>query len=166
MALPEDDLFPQDYIRSPRLTPFENLEGAKVFWLILKIDEHARARAADREQLPGLKGEDKEKLQAAIDGHTAAIDQAKGEQQTLAGTDAAAKRALVKANVERWIRNLRSRVLDFKRYEREERKLAGDANNKQDRDRHEGNAQADRDEADRYDRMAAELDYDLHQAGL
>jgi hypothetical protein len=166
MALPEDDLFPPDYLRSPRLTPYQNLEGAKLYWLILRADEHASALAEDRRQLPGLNGENKAKVQAAIEAHTAAINEAKGEIKVLDGADAAAKRALVKANVERWIKNLRSRALDFRRYEQQERKAAADANNKQDSDRHEGNAQADRDEADRYDRMAGDFDHDLSEAGL
>jgi hypothetical protein len=166
MPFPDDDLFPPDYIPGPRFTPYENLEGAKLFWLILKTDEHRTALAQDVKQLPGLNPEQREIIEAAAKGHRDAINEATHEMGVLTGNDAAAKRALVKKNVQAWIANLKSRASDFRRYADKEHQEAADANNKQDRERHEGNEQADREEANRCERMAGELDHDLKAAGL
>src|SRR5271169_6343329 len=43
--------FLQITFRAPQVTPYQNLEGAKLFWLILKTDDHLCARAHDRVQL-------------------------------------------------------------------------------------------------------------------
>jgi hypothetical protein len=166
MALPEDDLYPQEYVRGPRFTPYENLEGAKAFWLILRRDSHQSALEEDRRQLPGLNREQREIIEEAMRQHQAALDEIKREADVLLGNDQRARKALVKKNVEAWIRHLRSRAHDYRRYADEEKELGKDANNPQDRERHEANEKADRDEEDHLARMAGELAHDLAEAGL
>src|SRR5262249_41491299 len=130
MALPDDDLFPPDYTRSPRLTPYENLEGAKLYWLIRKLDTHQSVLNVDRRQLPELNGEQRAIIEEQIRAHEAAITEVGREIRVLEGKNIQAKRALVKRNVEVWIRHLRSRAQDFRRYADIERQQASDATNK------------------------------------
>jgi hypothetical protein len=149
-------------VRSPRLTPYENLLGAKIFWLIRQIDAHQSAAAVDGKQLKEA-GAD---VQGAITEHQRLIDSAKAELRVLDGNDEAAKKKLVKQNVESWIRNLRSRAADYRRYARDEEKQAAEADNEQNRDQHEANAHADTEEANHDENMAGELSSDLGEAKL
>jgi hypothetical protein len=166
MPQPEDDLYPREYIRSPRYTDYENLEGAKLFWLILKRDNHQTALDEAKALVARLDGAERAVVQEQIRRDQAAIDEVKREAAILSGSDAQAKKALVKKNVEAWIRDLRSRAADYSRIGAVEKQLAKDATNSQDRERHEANATADLDEHNHLERMAGELAHDLAEAHL
>jgi hypothetical protein len=167
LVLLPNDLFPSNYLRG-RLTAWESLLGAKDFWLLLRIDEHQAMVDLYKEQLrnPELDRDKRDAAKEFLKEHEKAVADTKAEQKILLRGTPQQKRDLVKKNVEAWIRNLRSRAADFRRYAAEEHKLAGEATTKQDIDRHEGNEQADNHEANDLEKMAGELSSDLAEAKL
>jgi hypothetical protein len=91
-----DDLFPEHYLRGPRLEAYDSLLGAKLYWLILKKDFHASALGVDRRQLREQGEETPADVKARIDAHAAAIAESEEGIKVLSGNDMLAKRALVK----------------------------------------------------------------------
>lgn len=162
-----EDLFPDGYIHSPRFDSYSNLLNAKIDWLEKKILRHQDAIDEEKKMLnaPGNEG-NKDTLQAEIDQNTAEVNAAKDELKVLRGNDEKAKKALVKKNVENWIRELEARIRELNRIEEQEKKAASDANNKQDRERHEANAKDAADEARDDAKEATDLRSDLEKAKL
>lgn len=162
-----EDLFPDGYISSPRFDSYHNLLNAKIDWLEKKILHHQDAIDEEKKMLkaPGNEG-NQETLQGEIDRNTAAVNEAKDELKVLRGTDEKAKKELVKKNVEQWIRELEARIRELHKIEEEEKKAASDANNKQDRERHEANAKDAAKEAQDDAKETTDLRGDLEKAKL
>lgn len=168
-ALPavSEDLFPDGYIDSPRFDSYGNLLNAKIDWLEKKRLRHQDAINEEKKMLnaPGNEG-NKATLQAEIDQNTAEVNEANDELKILRGNDEKAKKALVKKNVEKWIRELEARIRELHKIQEQEKKAASDANNKQDRERHEANAKDAADEARDDAKEATDLSRDLEKAKL
>jgi len=162
-----EDLFPDGYISSPRFRPYENLLNAKRNWLERKILRHQDAIDEEKKMLNAPGNEDnRATIQARIDANTAEVNAAKDELKVLDGKDDKAKKALVKKNVEKWIRELEARIRELHQIEEKEKAAAKDANNRQDRERHEANAKDASDEAKEDAKEATDLRSDLEKAKL
>jgi len=162
-----EDLFPDGYISSPRFGPYENLLNAKRNWLERKILRHQDAIDEEKKMLNAPGNEDnRATIQARIDENTAEVNAAKDELKVLDGKDDKAKKALVKKNVEKWIRELEARIRELHQIEEKEKAAAKDANNRQDRERHEANAKDASDEAKEDAKEATDLRSDLEKAKL
>jgi uncharacterized protein YdiU (UPF0061 family) len=105
-------------------------------------------------------------IQARMDANTAEVNAAKDELKTLDGNDPKAKKVLVKKNVENWIRELEARIRELDKTAEEEKRLAKDANNKTDREKHEANAKDATEEEKNDAKTATDLRGDLEKSGL
>lgn len=147
---------PQRYSKSARFDPYETLLNNKKDWLERRILALKDAITEENKQL-NAPGGNKGVVQGEIQANTKAMKELKDELGVLNGKDIDAQKEKVRKNVANWLANLRVRIAELQKEKDEEKKLAGDANNSKDRERHETNEKAAADELNRDLGLEADL---------
>lgn len=158
-------LYPEHYSWSPQFDSYGNLLNNKKDWLYRRILALQSALEEENKQL-NAPGGNQEAVQKQIQANTKDMEKLQRELDVLNGKDIDAQKEKVRKNVNMWIKNLEARIRELHGIEEQEKKAARDANNKQDREKHEANAKDAANEANDDAKEATDLRSDLEKAKL